>query len=64
MWWCSVAKVTLKSLKICKQCDASKITGMPMTKTTGLVNKKPVAGFVCTGCIGKMVCGWKEMSKV
>lgn len=59
-----MAKVTLKSLKVCKQCNQDKAAAMPMTKTTGLVNKKPVSGSVCTGYVGKMVCGWKEMNKV
>ena len=58
-----MAKTNLKSLKVCKQCEQSKAAVMPMTRTTGLVNKKTVTGSVCTGYVGKMICGWKEVNK-
>lgn len=56
-----MAKQNLKTMKVCKLCEQGRALGMPMTKTTGLVGKKPMTGLVCIGCVGTAICGWQEM---
>lgn len=58
-----MVKTNLKTLKVCKLCGQDKALEMPLTKTTGIVNKKTIAGLVCIGYVGKMVCGWQEIAK-
>jgi hypothetical protein len=59
-----MAKVILKSLKVCKHCCEGRAKASPKTPTTGLVNKKRVSGFVCLGYVGEMICDWEPMEKV
>ncbi len=58
-----MAKNNLKPLKVCKLCEEKTALGIVQTAVTGLVNKKPVTGFCCLGCVGKAICGWKEINK-
>ena len=59
-----MAKINLKTLKICKLCEQQHALSVVQTEVTGLVNKKPMTGSVCLGYVGKMLCGWKPMQKV